>query len=749
MPHRNDLKKIFIIGAGPIIIGQACEFDYSGTQACKALRELGYTVILINSNPATIMTDTETADVVYIEPITPETIRKIVLKESPDAILPTIGGQTALNMTVAAAEDDFFTKQGVEIIGANLESIHKAENRKIFKKIIEDLGYEMTKAIAVNNYPFALEVIKQFQFPVIIRSSFTLGGSGGSIAYNIEEYREIVKKGIDSSPIHEITIEESILGWKEYELEVMKDTNDNVVIICSIENFDPVGIHTGDSITVAPQQTLSDKEYQQLRDMSIAIIREIGVSTGGANIQFAVEPISGRIIVIEMNPRVSRSSSLASKATGFPIAKIAAKLAVGMTLDEIDNEITEKTPSCFEPTIDYVVTKIPRFAFEKFNKESPTLGVQMKSIGEVMAIGRTMKESFQKAIRSLEIKKIGFDGIYFPYQNLKGLDKNSLQDFVETENKKNQLKDKLISHLTSFHYQRVFFLKDAFLIGFTVQELYQYTKIDHWFLIQLQKIFKLEQQLWGQNLEQLSKQQLQQLKQYGFSNEQLVVIFNCSLEKVERKLLEYQINPCYKMVDTCAAEFEAHTPYYYSTYDEETEYPLLKKEGDSTQKEKIIILGGGPNRIGQGIEFDYMCVQASFALKDLGYETIIINSNPETVSTDFNVSDILFFEPLTKEDVMNIVNVVKPKAVIVQLGGQTPLNLAEDLYKKGVAFLGTPYQSIVDAEDREFFSKILNKLDFKQPESGIANNLEEAEEIINRIGLPVLVRPSFVLGEEP
>ena len=743
MPHRSDLKKIFIIGAGPIIIGQACEFDYSGTQACKSLKELGYKIILINSNPATIMTDAETADVVYIEPITPETVRKIILKENPDAILPTLGGQTALNITVEAGKDNFFEKQGVEVIGANLESIHKAEDRKIFKNIIDDLGYETTRAIPVNNYEFALEVVKSFQFPVIVRSSFTLGGTGGSIAYNIEEYREMVKKGIDSSPINEVTVEESILGWKEYELEVMKDTNDNVVIICSIENFDPVGIHTGDSITVAPQQTLSDKEYQKLRDMSIAIIREIGVSTGGANIQFAVHPETGRIIVIEMNPRVSRSSSLASKATGFPIAKIAAKLAVGMRLDEIDNEITQKTPSCFEPTIDYVVTKIPRFAFEKFNKESPSLGVQMKSIGEVMAIGRTMTESFQKAIRSLEVKKIGFDGIYFCYQKIKDLDKQALQKFIASENKDFNLKEKIISFLTSFHYQRFSYLKDAFFLGLTIEEIYQYTKIDYWFLHQLQKIFLLEKKFWNSDFEKITAQEMNELKQSGFCNEQLAIIFNCSIEKIEQRLERGKIYPCYKMVDTCAGEFESYTPYYYSTYDEETEYPLAEKKED---KEKIIIFGGGPNRIGQGIEFDYMCVQASFALKDIGFQTVIVNSNPETVSTDFNVSDVLFFEPLTKEDVMNIINVVQPKAVIVQLGGQTPLNLAEYLNQKEVPFLGTSYQSIANAEDREFFSKTLEKLQFKQPDSGIANTIEQAEEIINQIGLPVLVRPSFVLG---
>ena len=680
MPRRTDLKKILIIGAGPIVIGQACEFDYSGTQACNALKELGYEVILINSNPATIMTDPKTADVTYIEPIEPEIVRKIILEEKPDALLPTIGGQTALNVAVEVAEDGFLEKNNVELIGADLSAIHRAEDRKKFKTIIDELktetglSLETTRSYCVYTLAEANAIIDQFSFPVILRASFTLGGTGGAIVYNMAEFKEAVIKGLDASMINEIVVEESILGWKEYELEVMKDQKDNVVIICSIENFDPTGIHTGDSITVAPQQTLSDKEYQNLRDISIAIIRKVGVATGGANIQFAVHPENGRVIVIEMNPRVSRSSALASKATGFPIAKIAAKLAVGLTLDEIPNDITEVTPSCFEPSIDYVVTKIPRFAFEKFSSASPYLGVQMHSVGETMSIARTFKESFQKAIRGLEIDKCGFDGVVFSYEKIKDKDQLALAQFIEDITP--EVIDGVKEKIANLHYQRIFYLKDAFFLGLSIEKIYDLCQIDYWFLDQLYALFQQEQKYWyvanspnnlqsnqknqsNQNKKGItacSKEEIFALKKNGFSNQQLSFIFNISVKAVEDFLITHNLKPVYKMVDTCAGEFVAKTPYYYSSYDEQNEYADDTKDS----KGKIVIIGGGPNRIGQGIEFDYMCVQASFAIQEMGYESVIINSNPETVSTDYDVSNILFFEPLTIEDVVNVLQMVQP-----------------------------------------------------------------------------------------
>ena len=753
MPKRTDLKKILVIGAGPIVIGQACEFDYSGTQACNALKQLGYEVVLINSNPATIMTDPHTADATYIEPIEPETVRKIILQEKPDALIPTIGGQTALNVAVEVAEDGFLEKNKVELIGADLSAIYCAEDRKKFKTIIDELRtetslpLETTRAYYVYSLAEANSIIDQFSFPVIVRASFTLGGTGGAIVYNLVEFKEAVIKGLEASMINEIVVEESILGWKEYELEVMKDQKDNVVIICSIENFDPVGIHTGDSITVAPQQTLSDKEYQGLRDMSIAIIRKVGVATGGANIQFAIHPENGRVIVIEMNPRVSRSSALASKATGFPIAKIAAKLAVGLTLDEIPNDITEVTPSCFEPSIDYVVVKIPRFSFEKFSSASPYLGVQMHSVGETMSLARTFKESLQKAIRGLEIDKCGFDGIVFSYEKIKDKDQQSLAQFISDIAP--EIMDTIKERIANLHYQRIFYLKDAFFLGLSVEEIYNLCQIDYWFLEQLSDLFQQEQKYWylanaknKDHINACSKEEIFALKKNGFSNQQLSFIFNTSVKIVEDFLTDHDLKPVYKIVDTCAGEFVAKTPYYYSSYDEENEY----QEENKKSKGKIVIIGGGPNRIGQGIEFDYMCVQASFAIQEMSYESVIINSNPETVSTDYDVSDILFFEPLTIEDVVNILQRVKPKGIIVQLGGQTPLNLSLELEAKGFPILGTLPKNIFALEDRNKFRNLLNELEYKQPESGIAYNLEQAKQIVEKIGYPILVRPSFVLG---
>jgi len=727
MPKRTDIKKILIIGAGPIVIGQACEFDYSGTQACKALKEEGYEVILLNSNPATIMTDPDFADRTYIEPVTPEILAKIIEKERPDAVLPTLGGQTALNTAVSVAEMGILDTFGVELIGAKLPAIKKAEDRTLFKQAMEKIELAVPASGLAHNRAEAMEVIKQIGFPAIIRPSFTLGGTGGGIAYNMEEYERMAMVGIDASPTDEILVEESVIGWKEYELEVMRDTADNVVIICSIENFDPMGVHTGDSITVAPAQTLTDKEYQILRDASLKIIREIGVDTGGSNIQFGVNPRDGRLVVIEMNPRVSRSSALASKATGFPIAKIAAKLAVGYTLDEITNDITRETPACFEPTIDYVVTKIPRFTFEKFPAADATLTTQMKSVGEVMAIGRTFKESFQKALRSLEIGVCGMDSKLF---DLSRETRRCLTD------KEQQL---LLEKLKVPNAERVWYLGDALRSGMTVEEIYAYTAFDPWFVNNIKQIIEKEEELKNLQLSSVTAVQLFEAKQYGFSDKMLAKLWNASETDVRELRWKLNIRPVYKRVDTCAAEFVAYTPYLYSTYEQEC-------EAEVTDRKKIIILGGGPNRIGQGIEFDYCCVHGVFALAEDGYETIMVNCNPETVSTDYDTSDRLYFEPLTLEDVLEIVAKEKPVGVIVQFGGQTPLKLAMALEKAGVPIIGTSPDAIDRAEDRERFQEMLHKLGLIQPENGTARSFEEAEMVANRIGYPVVVRPSYVLG---
>ena len=729
MPKRTDIKKILIIGAGPIVIGQACEFDYSGTQACKALKEEGFEVILLNSNPATIMTDPDFADRTYIEPVTPDILAKIIEKERPDAVLPTLGGQTALNTAVAVAEMGILEKFGVELIGAKLPAIKKAEDRTLFKQAMEKIGLAIPESGLAHNYTEAMEVIKVIGFPAIIRPSFTLGGTGGGIAYNMEEYEKMALGGIDASPTDEILIEESVIGWKEYELEVMRDTADNVVIICSIENFDPMGVHTGDSITVAPAQTLTDKEYQILRDASLKIIREIGVDTGGSNIQFGINPKDGRLVVIEMNPRVSRSSALASKATGFPIAKIAAKLAVGYTLDEITNDITRETPACFEPSIDYVVTKIPRFTFEKFPAADATLTTQMKSVGEVMAIGRTFKESFQKAIRSLEIGVSGFDSKLF---DLGSETRRALTG------KEQQL---LLEKLRVPNCERLWYVGDALRSGMTVNEINRHTAIDPWFLHNIRQIIEMEEQLkkvdFGDN--QNLKQIIRDAKQYGFADKFLAKLWKKTEDEVRELRWSHGVRPVYKRVDTCAAEFVAYTPYMYSTYEEEC-------EAEPTDRKKIMILGGGPNRIGQGIEFDYCCVHGVFALAEDGYETIMVNCNPETVSTDYDTSDRLYFEPLTLEDVLEIVNIEKPVGVIVQFGGQTPLKLAVALEKAGVPIIGTSPDAIDRAEDRERFQEMLHKLGLRQPENGTARSFEEAEKVADRISYPVVVRPSYVLG---
>ncbi|WP_421655506.1 carbamoyl-phosphate synthase large subunit [Leptothermofonsia sp. ETS-13] len=649
MPRRNDLQKILLIGSGPIVIGQACEFDYSGTQACKALRDEGYEVVLVNSNPATIMTDPETADRTYIEPLTPEIVGKIIEKERPDALLPTMGGQTALNLAVALAKSGILDEYGVELIGAKLPAIEKAEDRKLFKEAMEKIGVAVCPSGLANTLEEARAIAQQIaSYPLIIRPAFTLGGTGGGIAYNQEEFEEIAQSGIDASPVSQILIEKSLLGWKEYELEVMRDLADNVVIICSIENLDPMGVHTGDSITVAPAQTLTDKEYQRLRDASIKIIREIGVETGGSNIQFAVNPVTGEVIVIEMNPRVSRSSALASKATGFPIAKMAAKLAVGYTLDEIPNDITKKTPASFEPTIDYVVTKIPRFAFEKFPGSQPVLTTQMKSVGEAMAIGRTFQESFQKALRSLETGRAGW-----------GCDKAEKLPSLE----------QIRAGLRTPNPERIFTLRHAMLMGMSVEEIFELTSIDPWFLDKMQELLETEKFLKRTPLKSLTSEQMFAVKRQGFSDRQIAFATKTTEDEVRAYRKSLGIVPVYKTVDTCAAEFEALTPYYYSTYEEESE--ILPSE-----KRKVMILGGGPNRIGQGIEFDYCCCHTSFALRDDGFETIMVNSNPETVSTDYDTSDRLYFEPLTKEDVLNIIEAENPEGVIIQFGGQTPLKLA-------------------------------------------------------------------------
>ena len=714
MPKRTDIKSILVIGSGPIVIGQACEFDYSGTQACKALKEEGYKVILINSNPATIMTDPDFSDRTYIEPINIEIVEKIIQKEKPDAILPTIGGQTALNIAMELDSKGLLQKYNVELIGAKVEAIEKAEKRENFKKAIESIGLRVPRSEVVNNVKDAITSIKKIGFPAIIRPSFTLGGTGGFIAYSNTELEGLLKNALDSSPISEIQIDESIIGWKEFELEVVRDSKDNVVIICSIENFDPMGIHTGDSITVAPSQTLSDKQYQLLRDYSIDIIREIGVDTGGSNIQFGVDPKNGDIVVIEMNPRVSRSSALASKATGYPIAKIAAKLAVGYTLDELPNDITIDTPASFEPTLDYVVVKIPRFTFEKFPQTKPELGTQMKSVGEVMSIGSTFKEALGKAMRSLEIDNSGFD-------------------LYEDD------KDKIIKILKSNNPKQLWYLANALRAGMSIDDIYKLTKIDKWFLNNIKEIIDLEFLIKKKCKKSLDEEVMQTAKKNGFSDSVISDLLNKKEEEIRDFRIANGIVPSYKMVDTCAAEFEAHTPYLYSTYQSED-------ESKPTKKKKIAILGGGPNRIGQGIEFDYCCVHASFALKDDGYQTLMINCNPETVSTDYDISDKLYFEPLTAEDTISIINKEKPDGTIVHLGGQTPLKLALDLEKAGANIIGTSADSIDLAEDRERFKNLMQELGILQPESGIANSSDEALKLSTIIGYPIIVRPSYVLG---
>ncbi len=737
MPKDTSIKKILVIGSGPIVIGQGCEFDYSGTQACKALREEGYSVILVNSNPATIMTDPETADRTYVEPITPEVIEKIIIAEKPDALLPTLGGQTALNASMDLFKSGTLDKHNVRMIGANADAIDKGEDRLRFKEAMLKIGLDLPHSGVAHSMEEARKIAETIgTMPLIIRPAFTLGGSGGGIAYNKEEFETICARGLDLSPVTEILVEESLLGWKEYEMEVMRDRADNCVVICSIENFDPMGVHTGDAITVAPAQTLSDREYQIMRDQSFACIREIGVETGGSNIQFAVNPANGRVIVIEMNPRVSRSSALASKATGFPIAKIAAKLAVGYTLDELPNDITRETPASFEPTIDYVVTKIPRFTFEKFPTADSVLTTQMKAVGEAMAIGRTFKESMQKALRSLETGRFGF-----------GFDgKDALDAPRETVERK----------LHVPNAERIFWLSVAFQTGWTIDEIFDATQIDRWFLSHLKQIAEEGMALKEQsaaaiiaaipeaerseerNAEELSKY-MRRWKKLGFSDLQIATQMGTSEEAIREGRKRYNLAPGYRLVDTCAAEFEASTPYYYSNYGDEN-------EARDSDKKKIVILGGGPNRIGQGIEFDYCCVHASFALKELGFETVMVNSNPETVSTDYDTSDKLYFEPLTFEDVMNICEQEKPDGVIVQFGGQTPLNLAERLEQAGVPIIGTSPRSIELAEDRKFFSALLDKLGLKQAEAGTADSEEGALEVASHIGYPVLVRPSFVLG---
>jgi carbamoyl-phosphate synthase large subunit len=711
MPRNDDLKKILLIGSGPIVIGQGCEFDYSGVQACKALREEGYEVVLVNSNPATIMTDPEFADRTYIEPITPEVIEAILEREKPDAILPTMGGQTALNVAMELNRNGALARHNVRLIGANAQAIAKGEDRQLFKEAMLRIGLDVPRSGISHSLADASRVADAIgKFPVIIRPAFTLGGSGGGIAYNRDELDEIVERGLALSPVTEVLIEESLVGWKEFEMEVMRDCADNCVVICSIENFDPMGVHTGDSITVAPAQTLSDREFQMMRDASFDVIREIGVETGGSNIQFAVNPQNGRMVVIEMNPRVSRSSALASKATGFPIAKIAAKLAVGYTLDEIRNDITRETPASFEPTIDYCVVKVPRFTFEKFPQADPTLTTQMKSVGEAMAIGRTFKEALQKALRSLEIKRFGLCGD----GNEKRVDPETLRLKLAIPNA-----------------ERIFHLAQAFQEGMSIEEVFELTKIDRWFLHNVRQIVEEAQKLRNTDL--------RRAKKLGFSDRQLAVARGVSESEIRAERKAAGVVPTYRLVDTCAAEFEAFTPYYYSTYGTENE---MRR----TDKRKIMILGGGPNRVGQGIEFDYCCVHAAFALRELGFETIMVNSNPETVSTDYDTSDKLYFEPLTLEDVLNIYDQELPEGVIVQFGGQTPLNLAEGLRAAGVPIIGTQPQSIEMAEDRKLFAAMLDKLGLRQTPSGSAISADEAISIAERIGFPVLVRPSFVLG---
>ena len=720
MPKREDIKSILIIGAGPIVIGQACEFDYSGAQACKALREEGFRVILVNSNPATIMTDPDMADAIYIEPITWQTVEKIIEKEEPDALLPTMGGQTALNCALDLAREGVLEKHGVEMIGATRDAIDKAEDRERFRVAMNKIGLSTPNAAIAHSMEEALQVQAGIGYPTIIRPSFTMGGSGGGIAYNKEEFVEICERGLDLSPTNELLIEESVLGWKEYEMEVVRDHKDNCIIICSIENFDPMGVHTGDSITVAPAQTLTDKEYQIMRDASLAVLREIGVDTGGSNVQFAINPDDGRMIIIEMNPRVSRSSALASKATGFPIAKVAAKLAVGYTLDELKNEITGgATPASFEPSIDYVVTKVPRFTFEKFPQAQPRLTTQMKSVGEVMAIGRTFQESLQKALRGLETGNCGLDEKITP----------------ETEN----AEDILRTELKLPGPDRIWYVADAFRAGATLEQIHEQSAIDPWFLIQIEDLVKTENALKGRKLSSIDKTELHKLKRKGFSDMRLAKLLGIKEKEVREYRYKLEVHPVYKRVDSCAAEFASTTAYMYSTYEEEC-------ESLPTKNKKIMVLGGGPNRIGQGIEFDYCCVHAAFAMREDGYETIMVNCNPETVSTDYDTSDRLYFEPLTLEDVLEIVRLENPHGVIVQYGGQTPLKLARDLEAAGTPIIGTSPDSIDLAEDRERFQKMIHKLGLHQPPNRTARSPEDAVELAEEIGYPLVVRPSYVLG---
>ena len=715
MPKRTDIKTIMILGAGPIIIGQACEFDYSGAQACKALKEEGYRVVLVNSNPATIMTDPVMADATYIEPLNWKVLERIIAKEKPDAILPTMGGQTALNLAMDLNREGILEKYGVELIGAKPDVIDKAEDRQRFKEAMEKIGLESARSGIAYSMAEALEVQQRVGFPAVIRPSFTLGGSGGGIAYNMQEFVEICERGLALSPTHELLIEESLLGWKEYEMEVVRDKADNCIIICSIENLDPMGIHTGDSITVAPAQTLTDREYQLLRDASIAVLREIGVDTGGSNVQFAVNPKNGRLIVIEMNPRVSRSSALASKATGFPIAKIAAKLAVGYTLDELKNDITGgATPASFEPTIDYVVTKVPRFAFEKFPQANDRLTTQMKSVGEVMAIGSTFQESIQKALRGLETGKDGFPPI-------------------------SNDREEIVHEISEAGPERIFYVADAFRIGMTLDEVHQMTDIDMWFLVQIKELVDIEKRVAQVKLEDITKEEMLFLKKKGFSDKRLASVLGVKEADVRRRRHALDVHPVYKRVDTCAAEFETRTAYMYSTYQDEC-------EAMPTDRRKIMVLGGGPNRIGQGIEFDYCCVHAAMALREDGYETIMVNCNPETVSTDYDTSDRLYFEPVTLEDVLEICRIEKPEGVIVQYGGQTPLKICRALEAEGVRIVGTSTDAIDCAEDRERFQKLINELGLRQPPNATCHTQEAALEAAERIGYPIVVRPSYVLG---
>ena len=720
MPKRTDIQSILIIGAGPIVIGQACEFDYSGAQACKALREEGYRVILVNSNPATIMTDPSMADATYIEPITVEAVAKIIEKERPDVLLPTMGGQTALNCALGLESAGVLEKFGVEMIGANADTIDKAEDRDRFDKAMKAIGLECPRAGIAHSIEEAREVQKTLGFPCIIRPSFTMGGTGGGIAYNKEEFEEICTRGLDLSPTNELLIDESLIGWKEYEMEVVRDKNDNCIIICSIENFDAMGVHTGDSITVAPAQTLSDKEYQIMRDASLAVLREIGVETGGSNVQFGINPKDGRMVVIEMNPRVSRSSALASKATGFPIAKVAAKLAVGYTLDELQNDITGgATPASFEPSIDYVVTKIPRFTFEKFPQADGRLTTQMKSVGEVMAIGRTQQESLQKALRGLEVGSVGFDPMV------------DLKDPMS--------RDKVISELRTPASERIWYVGDAFRLGMSVEEVYEHSAIDPWFLVQIEDLIKEEEAVAQSSLQALNGDRMFRLKRKGFSDARLAQLLGVTEKTVRKHRHKLNIHPVYKRVDTCAAEFATDTAYMYSTYEEEC-------EANPSDREKIIVLGGGPNRIGQGIEFDYCCVHAALASKEEGFEAIMVNCNPETVSTDYDTSDRLYFEPVTLEDVLEIVAKEKPKGVIVQYGGQTPLKLADELEAAGVPIIGTSPEAIDRAEDRERFQQMIQRLGLKQPVNATVTSTEEAIAKATEIGYPLVVRPSYVLG---